>query len=79
MLHYETMSRGSEVIKQGDLAYSFYVVLSGSVKAEKERLTQTGSKYSVVVGEIESGGAFGELALIHNDRRRANNYLHARL
>ncbi len=71
IIRYETIPRGNVVIREGDVAFGFFYILTGSVCVQKERMTRRGSKYNMVVGEIKSGGAFGELALIHNDRRRA--------
>ena len=72
VLYYESFEKGRVVIRQGDIGFNFYFILSGSVFVEmQEKDQRTGKKLNMIVGELSSGAAFGELALLHDDRRRA--------
>ena len=72
VLYYQAFERGRVVIRQGDIGFNFYFIISGSVLVEVQEEDQTtGKKHNMVVGELGSGAAFGELALLHDDRRRA--------
>lgn len=72
VLYYESFEQGRVVIRQGDIGFNFYFILSGSVFVEmQEKDQRTGKKLNMIVGELSSGAAFGELALLHDDRRRA--------
>lgn len=72
VLYYESFDKGRVVIRQGDIGFNFYFILSGSVFVEmQEKDQRTGKKLNMIVGELSSGAAFGELALLHDDRRRA--------
>lgn len=72
VLCYESFDKGRVVIRQGDIGFNFYFILSGSVLVEmQEKDQRTGKKLNMIVGELSSGAAFGELALLHDDRRRA--------
>ena len=72
VLYYESFEKGRVVIRQGDIGFNFYFILSGSVLVEMQETDQrTGKKINMIVGELSSGAAFGELALLHDDRRRA--------
>ena len=72
VLCYESFEKGRVVIRQGDIGFNFYFILSGSVLVEmQEKDKRTGKKLNMIVGELSSGAAFGELALLHDDRRRA--------
>lgn len=72
VLYYESFEKGRVVIRQGDIGFNFYFILSGSVLVEmQEKDQRTGKKINMIVGELCSGAAFGELALLHDDKRRA--------
>lgn len=72
VLCYESFEKGRVIIRQGDIGFSFYFILSGSVLVEVQEEDQvTGKKHNQIVGELEEGAAFGELALLHDSRRRA--------
>ena len=72
VLCYESFDKGRVVIRQGDIGFNFYFILSGSVLIEmEEKDHRTGKNLNMIVGELSSGAAFGELALMHDDRRRA--------
>ena len=72
VLYYESFEKGRVVIRQGDIGFNFYFILAGSVLVEmQEKDQRTGKKLNMIVGELSSGAAFGELALLHDDRRRA--------
>ncbi|XP_067022888.1 cyclic nucleotide-binding domain-containing protein 2-like [Acropora muricata] len=72
VLFYDKFERGRVVIKQGHDANSFYFILSGSVIVERmEEDKSTGEQHKQLMGEMEEGDAFGELALLQNTRRTA--------
>ena len=72
VLYYESFEKGRVIIRQGDIGFNFYFILSGGVLVElQEEDQQTGKKHNMVVGELGIGSAFGELALLHDARRRA--------
>ena len=61
-----TFNPGDKIIKQGDHGDRFYMIQSGKVSVTKSTFTST--KELVVLG---AGGAFGELALMSNEPRKA--------
>lgn len=64
----KTFSKGSTIIKQGDVGELFYVVDSGTL----DIFINTGAGAEMQVGvPYSKGGSFGELALIYNSRRAA--------
>ncbi len=72
VLYYETFEKGRVVIRQGDSGFNFYFIVSGSVLVEVQEEDQlTGMKHNMIVGELGSGSAFGELALLHDAKRQA--------
>ena len=72
VLYYEAFERGRVVIRQGALGFNFYFIVSGGVLVEVQEGDQvTGRKHNMIVGELGSGSSFGELALLHDVRRRA--------
>jgi len=72
VLYYETFEAGRVIIRQGDLGFNFYFIVSGNVLVEVQEEDQmTGKKLNTIVGDLGSGSAFGELALLHDARRRA--------
>ena len=72
VLYYEAFEAGRVVIRQGDLGFNFYFIVSGNVLVEVQEEDQmTGKKHNTIVGDLGSGSAFGELALLHDARRRA--------
>ena len=77
VLYYESFEKGRVVIRQGDIGFNFYFILSGSVLVEMQEEDQkTGKKHNMIIGELGAGAAFGELALLHDDRRRATIVCH---
>ena len=59
-------------MKQGDQAYSFYFIVSGSVLVEVTEEGQSAQNVETkIVTELREGSSFGELALIHECKRRA--------
>jgi CRP-like cAMP-binding protein len=58
---------GSVIVRQGDTSMAFYVVLSGSVRIDRE----AEGGLSVQVNEAGPGGAFGEMGLIEDMPRAA--------
>ena len=72
VLYYEAFEKERVVIRQGDCGFNFYFIVSGNVLVEvQEEDHVTGKKLNTIVGELGSGSAFGELALLHDARRRA--------
>lgn len=72
VLYYDAFGRDRVVIRQGDMGFNFYFVISGSVLVKiKEKDPLTGNVHNTVVGELGPGSTFGELALLHDDMRRA--------
>ena len=63
----KTYSPGAVIIRQGQEANEFFVVLEGV--AEVEREDQLGHREQVAV--IGAGGYFGEIGLLHKTRRTA--------
>jgi CRP-like cAMP-binding protein len=58
--------KGSIIVRQGDTSMSFYVVLAGSVRIERE-----GEAGGVDVDRVRPGGFFGEMGLIDDLPRAA--------
>lgn len=58
----ETHKKGTVIVKQGDVGDKFYIVEKGTMK-----ITKDGKE----MGQIESGGYFGELALLTDQPRAA--------
>lgn len=72
VLYYDAFGRDRVVIRQGNMGFNFYFVISGSVLVKvKEKDPLTGNVHNTIVGELGPGSTFGELALLHNDMRRA--------
>ena len=59
--------KGDQIIKDGDNGAEMFIVESGSVEIWK-----AGPGGKKVLGYIEPGGVFGEMALIDNKPRMAN-------
>jgi CRP/FNR family cyclic AMP-dependent transcriptional regulator len=59
---------GSTIVRQGDTSMSLYVVLSGSVRVNRE---SEGGGGAVQVDQLGPGGAFGEMGLIEDEPRAA--------
>lgn len=58
---------GAVIVRQGDTAMSFYVVLSGCVRIEQESASGP-----IEVHDVGPGGFFGELGLIDDVPRTAS-------
>ena len=72
VLYYEKVEKDRVVIRQGNVGWFFYFVVSGSALIEMQALCKkTGKMVTMIAGEIQAGGMFGELALMHRSRRRA--------
>ena len=59
--------KGDQIIKEGDKGSEMFVVESGSVEIWK-----AGANGKKILGYIEPGGVFGEMALIDDRPRMAN-------
>lgn len=59
---------GSTIVRQGDTSMSLYVILSGSVRVNRE---SEGGGGAVEVEQLGPGGAFGEMGLIEDLPRAA--------
>ena len=69
---YQSFEKGRVVIRQGDVGFNFYFIISGSVLIEiLQEDPITGTKHNHIVGELGPGSSFGELALLHETKRRA--------
>lgn len=60
--------QGSTIVRQGDTSMSLYVILSGSVRVNRE---SEGGGGAVEVEQLGPGGAFGEMGLIEDLPRAA--------
>jgi CRP-like cAMP-binding protein len=60
--------QGSTIVRQGDTSMSLYVILSGSVRVNRE---SEGGGGTVEVERLGQGGAFGEMGLIEDMPRAA--------
>lgn len=74
VLYYEKVEKDHYVIKQGHKGWFFYFIVSGTVLVEMKDTIKSGKTVSMIAGEIKAGGAFGELALMHDSVRRASIY-----
>lgn len=59
---------GATIVRQGDTSMSLYVLLSGSVRVQRE---SEGGGGAVEVERLGPGGAFGEMGLIEDQPRAA--------
>ena len=72
VLFYDVFERGRVVLRQGDVGYSFYFIVSGSVLVEiQDKDPVSGIVRNNIVGELGAGATFGDLALLNDDKRRA--------
>lgn len=72
VLFYDVFERGRVIIRQGDVGYSFYFIVSGSVLVEiQDKDPISGVVRNNIVGELGAGATFGDLALLNDDKRRA--------
>eukprot|EP00440_Ansanella_granifera_P040838 gb/GFBE01044284.1/.p1 GENE.gb/GFBE01044284.1/~~gb/GFBE01044284.1/.p1 ORF type:complete len:770 (+),score=265.98 gb/GFBE01044284.1/:1-2310(+) len=69
----ETVNKGKAIITQGDLSADyFYIVASGCFDITKTGGEQSAEKAAMAaIGKVESGGSFGELALLYFAPRAA--------
>lgn len=69
IIAFESFENGRVVVRQGDIGYSFYFIIQGSVLVEVQDKGSK-SKSNHIIGELGPGSSFGELALINQDSRR---------
>lgn len=66
---FESFEQGRVVVRQGDIGYSFYFIIHGSVLVEiQDKGSKSGTNH--IIGELGAGASFGELALINQESRR---------
>ena len=58
-----TVPNGGHIVKQGDFAYRFFVILEGSATVSRDGRSLAG---------LKAGDVFGEMALIEDVRRNAD-------
>lgn len=58
---------GTYIVTQGEAGDTFYIIKSGDVVA-----TEIAENKEVEIGRLSTGDYFGEMSLLHNDRRHAN-------
>ena len=63
------VSRGTTVIKEGEVGSEMYIVFRGQVEIKKQ--TRAGDDYTVVRLDATQNVFFGELALVDDDKRSA--------
>ena len=69
VLKEEKYDSGEYIIKQGDNGSVFYIVVDGTLVAEKK---EEGDEFPKVVYQYKEGDYFGELALLHDIPRQAS-------
>uniref|UniRef100_A0A8B9L8R9 Protein kinase cAMP-dependent type II regulatory subunit beta n=1 Tax=Astyanax mexicanus TaxID=7994 RepID=A0A8B9L8R9_ASTMX len=76
VLSSKVYSKGEQIIAQGDLADSFYIVESGEVRItmKRNRLKTDSEEEEVDIATCTRGQYFGELALVTNKPRAASAY-----
>ena len=64
-----SFKQGALIVRQDDTAISFYCVLDGSVRIERQGTT---AEASVLLAQFGSGGYFGEMSLVDDSPRSAS-------
>ncbi|XP_057292624.1 uncharacterized protein LOC130621349 [Hydractinia symbiolongicarpus] len=73
VIYYDKFEDGRLIIKQGHPGSSFYFIVSGAVIVERIEFDPfINEHYTQVIGELQAGDSFGELALLHNTKRAAS-------
>ena len=76
-LLYDKYEKGRVVLRQGDVGYNFYFIISGSVLVEIENINEkTGKLVKVIAGELKAGSSFGDVALVRQSQRMATIVCH---
>ena len=76
-LLFEKLEKDQIVLRQGDMGYYFYFILSGSVLIEiEDEDEETGVVVKMIVGELKAGSAFGDVALLRQSKRGATFICH---
>ena len=76
-LLYEKFEKDRIVLRQGDIGYYFYFILSGSVLIEMEEENEkTGDIIKTVAGELKAGSSFGDVALVSESKRGVTYICH---
>lgn len=69
VLHEQKYDDGEYVIKQGETGNEFYIVIEGTLVAEKKK---EDDEFPKIVYQYKEGDYFGELALLHDQPRQAS-------
>lgn len=76
-LLYEKFEKDRIVLRQGDMGYYFYFILSGSVLIEiEDEDEETGLVVKMIAGELKAGSTFGDVALVRQSKRGATFICH---
>jgi len=72
VVYYDSFEDGRIIVKEGHPSHSLYFIMSGKVLVTQEEEHKfSGVIQTNVLGFMEEGASFGELALLHNMRRTA--------
>lgn len=76
-LLYEKFEKDRVVLRQGDMSYYFYFIITGSVLIEiEDEDEETGDVVKMIAGELKAGSSFGDVALLHQSKRGATFICH---
>lgn len=76
-LLYDKLEKGRVVLRQGDIGYYFYFIISGSVIVEIDTVNEdTGQAVKVIAGELKAGASFGDVALVRESHGVATFICH---
>ncbi|KAM5180514.1 cyclic nucleotide-binding domain-containing protein 2-like [Mantella aurantiaca] len=74
---YECFGPGRVIIRQGHVAQSFYLILSGTAVVTKvSRARKTGEPFAKTVAFLKRGKYFGDVAILTNTKRNATVVCH---
>lgn len=73
VVYYDSYEEGRVIIKEGHISLALYFIMSGKVLVTKDVCDKvTGSCQTNVLGFMEEGASFGELAILHGQKRTAS-------